>query len=125
MEQIREMIVQPSGLELNDVAKGKPTEGVLESECSRMDQGVDKAMSSNLKPKSTWTRINRMDFGLGGLSRSLLLPTHGKRSIESNLEEEQCQNIDIREAKRGKVGGGDDVENIISAGVESQPCRDQ
>lgn len=48
--------------------------------------------------------MNRMDFGLEGLSKALLLPTYGKRSIESNLEEEQCKNIDIWEAKRGKVG---------------------
>ena len=53
------------------------------------------------------------------------MPTCGKRSIESNLEEEQHENIDIREAKRGKVGDGDDVENIISVEVESHPCREQ
>ena len=58
VEQTRDMIVQPSGLELNDGAKGKLAEGVLGFECNRMDQGANKAVSSNLKPKSTWTRIN-------------------------------------------------------------------
>ena len=38
MEQMREMIVQPSRLELNDGAKCKPAERVLGSEYSRMDQ---------------------------------------------------------------------------------------
>uniref|UniRef100_A0A7N2R465 DUF4220 domain-containing protein n=1 Tax=Quercus lobata TaxID=97700 RepID=A0A7N2R465_QUELO len=85
----------------------------------------DKARSSNLKPKSTWTRINRMDFRLGGLSKALMLPTRGKRNKESNLEEEQCEDIDTREAKHGRVGSGDELENIISVGVESHPCREQ
>ncbi|KAK7841097.1 uncharacterized protein CFP56_015777 [Quercus suber] len=34
---------------------------------------------SQLKPKSTWTRINRMDFGLGGFTNSITLPGLGKR----------------------------------------------
>ena len=49
----------------------------------------------------------------------------GKRNSESNREEEQRENFDIRETKHGKVGGGDDVENIISAGVEGHPCWEQ
>ena len=88
---------------------------------------MDKAGPSSLKPKSTWTRFNRMDFRLGGLPKALQLPTCGKRSAESNSnrEEEQHENFDLRKPKRGKVGDGDDVENIISARVESHPCREQ
>ncbi|KAK7822842.1 uncharacterized protein CFP56_036059 [Quercus suber] len=36
---------------------------------------------SQLKPKSTWTRINRMDFGLGGFTNSITLPGLGKRDV--------------------------------------------
>ena len=46
-------------------------------EIGAMDQGLDhrmdKAGPSSLKPKSTWTKFNRMDFGLGGLSKALQL----------------------------------------------------
>ena len=125
VEQMKEFMVQPSGLKLIDVATGKTNEGVLGFESSGLDHGVDKAMPCNLKPKSTWTRINQMDFGLGGLSKALLLPTRGKRRSESNREEEQHENIDIREAKHVKVVGGDDVENTISTGVESHPFQEQ
>ena len=118
---MKEFMVQPSESKLIDVATGKTNEGVLRFKSTRLDHGVDKAVPSNLKPKSTWTRINRMDFGLGGLSKALLLPNRGKRSSESNREEKQRENIDIREAKHVKVGGGDDVENIISMGVEIHP----
>ena len=44
-------------------------------------------MANNLKPKSIWTRINRMDFGHGGLSKAFMLSTRAKRSNDSNLEE--------------------------------------
>jgi len=91
---------------------------------SGLDQRLEKDGPSSLKPKSTWTRFNRMDFGLGGLSKALQLPTCGKRSSESTREEEQHDNFDNREPKRGKVGDGDVVENIISVGVESHPCRE-
>ena len=78
----------------------------------------------SVKPKSTWTRFNRMDFGLGGLSKALQLPTHGKRGSVYTREEKLCDHADFREPKRGKVGDGDVVGTILSAGVESHPCRE-
>ena len=33
-----------------------------------------------IKPKSSWTRFNRMDFGLGGLQK-VLLSSIGKRQL--------------------------------------------
>jgi len=62
-------VEQPSGLELNDVAMGKPAEEVIGSECSRLNQEEGKVVSNNLKPKSTWTRINQMDMVLKGCLR--------------------------------------------------------
>ena len=66
-----------------------------------------------------------MDFGLGGLSKALMLPTRGKRNNDSVLEEEQCEILGSRETKRVRVGNGDDVDNVISTGVESHPCWKQ
>ena len=66
-----------------------------------------------------------MDFRLGGLSKALQLPTRGKRSNDSTREEELCDHFDFRKPKCGKVGDGDVVGIILSAGVESHPCREQ
>ena len=63
-------VEQPPGLEINEVATGKPIDVVIGSDCSRLNQEEGQAVANNLKPKSTWTRINRMDFGLGGLSKA-------------------------------------------------------
>nr|POF22029.1 hypothetical protein CFP56_74765 [Quercus suber] len=38
-----------------------------------------------VKPKSSWTRFNRMDFGLGGLQK-VLLPSNGKRSLPAEFD---------------------------------------
>ncbi|KAK9985251.1 hypothetical protein SO802_030202 [Lithocarpus litseifolius] len=45
---------------------------------------MDGAGLSNLKPKSTWTRFNRMEFGFGGLARAITLPTLGKRDMRDD-----------------------------------------
>ena len=39
---------------------------------------LDKDGPSNFKPKGTWTRINRMEFGLGGLTKAITIPGLGK-----------------------------------------------
>ncbi|KAK9986973.1 hypothetical protein SO802_031924 [Lithocarpus litseifolius] len=62
-----------------------------------------------------------MDFGLGGLSKALQLPTRGKRSSDSTREEELCNHSDFRESTRGKVGDGDVVGPSLSVAVESHP----
>ena len=40
---------------------------------------------NGVKPKSTWTRFNRMDFGLGGLQK-VFLPSNGKRPIPVEID---------------------------------------
>ena len=40
---------------------------------------------NGVKSKSTWTRFNRMDFGLGGLQK-VLLPSNGKRPIPVEID---------------------------------------
>lgn len=82
-------------------------------------------MATFLKPKSTWTRINHMDFGLGGLFKAFMLPTRGKRSKDSDLEEGQCEILGSRETKCARVRSGDDLDNVILAGAKSHPCQEQ
>ena len=38
----------------------------------------------HLKPKNTWTRMNRMDFGLSGFTKSITLPGLGKRDTRKD-----------------------------------------
>lgn len=81
------VVEQPAGLDLVDVATSELVDEVSGSDCHRLNNKEDQAVATILKPKSTWTRINRMDFGLGGLSKAFMLPTSGKRSNEPELEE--------------------------------------
>ena len=73
---------------------------------------------SSSRPRTTWTCINRMDFGLGGLGRALTLPSLGKRNTRATSSEQD----EDHQTKRGRVEGSD-VE--ISAGVDSHPCWTQ
>nr|POF27328.1 hypothetical protein CFP56_14446 [Quercus suber] len=76
---------------------------------------------SQLKPKSTWTRINRMDFGLGGFTNSITLPGLGKRDVR----EIQGMQFEEQKLKKGRLSTKEDINNDGSAGVESHPCREQ
>ena len=120
----REVTGQPAGIDCMEVATGKNKEAGLGVEASGLDQRLELAGPSSVKPKSTWTKFNRMDFGLGGLSKALQLPNRGKRSNVSSREEVLCDHSDFRVTKRGKIDDGD-VESILSAGVENHPCREQ
>lgn len=46
----------------------------------------DMSGLNNVKAKGTWTRINRMDFGLGGFSKAIMLPGLGKRESREAYE---------------------------------------
>ena len=124
-DQMRDKALMKAGLQLTEVSKGESIEGVIYSDSSNMNQESSMARSSITKPKSTWTRINRMDSGLGGISKALMLPTLGSRIPTSNLEEGKAEGYDTRVVKRGKVGNGGDINDDISAGVEIHPCREQ
>ena len=88
------------------------------------DKLMDTNGPSSSRPKTTWTRINRMDFELGGLARALMLPSLGKkdtRTTSSGQDEDH-------QTKKGRVEGRDVVEGNdveISAGVDSHPCQKQ
>ena len=73
------------------------------------------------KAKRTWNRMNRMDFGLSGLTKSITLPGLGKRDTR---EREELQNEE-QIAKRGRLSDEEQTKDDVSAGVESHPCREQ
>ena len=91
-------------------------------------QGLDMSILSsdmsgpnNVKAQGTWTRINRMDFGLGGFSKAIMLPRLGKRDSreahEGPVDEQNC--------KTGKLNSDEESNDHGSAGVESHPCQEQ
>ncbi|KAL0007845.1 hypothetical protein SO802_009347 [Lithocarpus litseifolius] len=112
VEQMREVTGQPAGVDLIEVATGKNKKEVHGVDAEGLDQRVEMVGPSSVKPKSTWTRFNRMDFGLGGLSKALQLPIRGKRRSDSTREDELWDHSDLREFKRGKIGDGDNGEEF-------------
>ena len=119
------VVDQPARLGLFDVAAGGLVDNITGPICNNLGIEGGQAVTHMLKPKSTWTRFNRMDFGLGGLSKALMPPARGKRINDSVMEEVQCEILGSREPKRVRIENGDDVDNVILAGVESHPCREQ
>ena len=80
---------------------------------------MDGAGLSNSKPKTTWTWINKMDFGLDGFAREITIPTLRKKDMRDIVGEQ----IDEHETKRGKVINEDRFSKEIQVGVDSHPCR--
>ena len=75
---------------------------------------------SSIKPKNTWTRITRVDFGLGGLAKGIALPGLGKRELrDGEVRQHEEQNIE-----RSKIVEEEGNFVDISAGVDSHPCRE-
>ena len=87
----------------------------------RLFSTPDLSGPSQLKPKNTWTRMNRMDFGLSGLTKSITLPGLGKR----DAREIQGLQLEEQNLKKGRLCSEEEIKNDISAGVESHPCREQ
>ena len=82
--------------------------------------GLEVPGPSSVKSKSTWTRINRMDFGLGGLARAIAMSGLGKRELSD-------EDYEYDEQQRNKRCKQDEVEGSfadILAGVDSHPCQE-
>ena len=85
--------------------------------------GIIRPLSS--KPKATWTRINRMDFGLSGFTKALTLPTLGKRDSMNEATTCPCDEKGRLVVKRGKVDANGTINDDVLTGVEVHPCREQ
>ena len=86
-------------------------------------QGGNVSGPTVSKPKSTWTRIVRMDFSLGNTLKVVDVPMLGKRIITQNTNlSMQRDEEEIQKVKREKVGQD---SNDISARVGRHPCQEQ
>ena len=81
----------------------------------------DQNRPIHLKPKNTWIRMNIMDFGLSGFTKSITLPGLGKRDVR----EKQGMQIEEQTLKKGRLSTKEETKDDVSAGVESHPCREQ
>ena len=93
---------------------------------SREEMGCEK-YSDGLnvsKPKSSWTRFQRMDFGLGSLQQ-MLVPSNGKRPMPVDFDGNQILKGDEGRTKRGELENGEASMFERSAGVDDHPCREQ
>ena len=77
-----------------------------------------------VKPKSSWTRFNRMDFGLGDLQK-VLLPSNGKRPLPVEMDRNQNTKGKEGRTKRGKFENEEAFIINGLAGVDDHPCREQ
>ena len=88
-----------------------------------MDQELGLHGFGLTKPRSTWKRINRMDFGLGEISKAFKLPSLGKRNSKLDAREGTEADSETRVVKRGK-GEQHDIDFYdISAGWRSTLAR--
>ena len=74
-----------------------------------------------VKPKSSWTRFNRMDFGFGGLQK-VLLPSNGKRPLPVDIDRNQNTKGEEERTKRGKFENEEAfiIEGLV--GVDDHHC---
>ena len=97
---------------------------VLGLSASSAIKGVTSAGPNATKPKSSWTRFNRMDFWLGELQK-VLLPSIGKRHLPSNFEDNQNSQGEEGRVKRGKLENVEATDLERAVGVDDHPCWEQ
>ena len=86
-------------------------------------QGGELSGPKVSKLRSTWTRIVRMDFGLGSAIKAVDVPKLGKRVSAQNANLSiQGDEGEIQSTKREKVGQD---SNDTSMRVDSHPCQEQ
>ena len=89
------------------------------------NSGLGYTVSKPNRPKSTWTRSNRMDVGPLDIANSTIKSTMGKRGVGEVLVEDCNREIETTSNKRSKVDGEDGKSAYISVGVEDHPCQEQ
>ena len=101
---------------LNFVANGK----------SNMDNSrFDHAEANPNRPKPTWTRLNRMDYGPVVSSNNNLKSIVGKRGLEDFLYEDNSREAEPTYSKRSKGDKEDGKPDNTTAGMDDHPCREQ
>ena len=75
------------------------------------------------KLKSTWTRIMRMDYGLGSIIRATDTPVLGKRRSPTDLHAtipDEVEKIQRRKRKKLDQNNDDGLARVVD-----HPCREQ
>ena len=101
---------------LNDEANGK-----FSIITSSLGQGDAKPN----KPKSTWTRLNRMDVGPLVSTNFKMESRTGKRGLEEVLNTDRNRDAKPKYYKRSKGDKEDGNAENTSAGVADHHCREQ
>ena len=73
---------------------------------------------NNVKPKGTWTHINRMDLGSGGCNKASMLPGLGKRDSREALE----GHVDEQNCKKGKLNSDEESVGAFSGRIGLPPA---
>ena len=93
-----------------------------------LDEGEQTGVRSGpnlLRPKSTWVRINRMEYGSSLHEKPSNQTTLGKRGNMMSEESVMCGDDEVQNFKRGKMEAQASFDCQISAGVVDHPCRKQ
>ena len=77
---------------------------------------------SVLMTQAKWTRFNRMDFGLSGITKALYLPTLGKRGVELNKPTGLNTLQEEHNAKKGRFDSDSIDVDDTAARVVDHPC---
>lgn len=96
----------------------------VDQESNMLVSGPNELKSTKLK--FTWTRIMRMDYGLGGLPGVSEIPLLGKRGKSCEADNSSPQDVEsVQHTKRGKLVMNSLKSDDGSAGVENHPCWKQ
>ena len=89
---------------------------------------VDVTMQDGLaerKPKGTWTRIGRKNYGPGEKGNIEQISMLGKRVLTETVGNEYEMEFEAQTGKRGRAESYGKGEEEISARVADHPCRTQ
>ena len=76
--------VSTSIMDKNNGAINLTKVGNMDTSVTNATRASDCDRLSLLKSQAKWTCLNRMDFGLNGITKALNLPMLGKRGVELN-----------------------------------------
>nr|POE54810.1 hypothetical protein CFP56_55552 [Quercus suber] len=120
----------PVSIEAEDKRDSTPT--VVDTSVSNLKSNLAGTQANHVngllgqhgpKKQSTWTRIMRMDYGLGSFSKAAEGPILGKRGSEqnSNLSLPRTEE-EIQKVKREKLTSN---ATDVLVRVDGHPCREQ
>ena len=84
--------------------------------------GINQIGLQENKPRPTWTRLARMEFGPRGNDGDFIKPMLGKRGLHE-LEDDSNVGTESKEHKRGRRET--EIQTSETAGVLEHPCRAQ